>query len=264
MSGERHSVRIATKKMSIPEDLKEYFKSLITPLATTASLEEMFENFTSKVVAKLEKRLDEQEQLINLQKSKLEELESRLSLRQNIIEKLVNKSEIKTDDLEQYSRRSCLRVNGVEVVEGEENINETIEKCYDQVGLDFNANDIDRAHRLGNPYLDNISKKMVQSIIIKYKSWEHRTVFYKMRPRQFSNGRKKNDVLPFRCSLDLTKRRYNLLKDVRGITKHYPQINYAFADVNCQLGIRLNNNECIYFNDKEKLDKILEDLDFVE
>ena len=262
MSGERHSVRIAAKKMSISEDLKVYFKELILPLATTASIEEMFQLFTNKVVSKLEQRLDEQEEKINLQQTKIEKLESTLALRQNIIEKL-HRAETKIDDMEQYSRRSCLRISGVEVFEGDENINDTIKKCYNEVGLPFNECDIDRAHRLGKPYVDNVSKKKVQQIIVKFKSWEPRTKFYKNRPKSFVNGQKHE--VPFRCNLDLTSRRYNLLKDVRGITKHYPEINYAFADVNCKLGIRLHSdNECVYFNDKKELDEILEGLRFVE
>ena len=172
--------------------------------------------------------------------------------------------EIKNDDLEQYSRRSCLRVNGVEVFEGEEDINKTIKSCYEKVGLDFQVNEIDRAHRLGKPYVDRLTKKSVQPIIIKYKSWGPRTLFYKARPKAFSNGKKNQSVVPSTCNLDLTKRRYDLLKDVRGIVKHYPQIDYVFADVNCSLCIRFRNNECMYFNDKEKLDEILEKLDFVE
>ena len=80
MSGDRSSERIAAKKMTTTEELKEYFKHLIVPLATTVSIEEMFQSFSSEVVAKLEKRLDDQEVIIKAQTAKLEEMESRLSL----------------------------------------------------------------------------------------------------------------------------------------------------------------------------------------
>ena len=142
-------------------------------------------------------------------------------------------------------------------------MNKTIESCFNHVGLKFDANEIDRAHRLGKPYKDRITKASVQPIIIKFKSWSSRTAFYKARPKTFTNGNRNQNV-PFSCNLDLTKRRYNLLKDVRGIVKHYPQINYAFADINCSLGICLHSNELKYFNDRARLDEILGNLDFVE
>ena len=261
----RQSQRILSQKMAtVPDDLKEYFKKLIVPLATTASLESMFTSFTNTVISKLEKRLDEQAAIINQQNTKIEEMESRLALRQNIVEKLTQQLEYKTDDIEQYSRRSCLRINGIEVVEGNEDINETLKECYRKVGVDFQQHEIDCAHRVGNHYIDKISKKTFQSIIVKYKSWGSRCQFYKARPKAYNNGVKKAGSLPFTCSVDLSKSRYNLLRDVRGIIKHYPQISYAFADLNCNLAIRLHDNECKFFKDKSKLDEILGNLDFVE
>ena len=265
MSGGRQSERIATQKMAIAEEVKTYFKKLVQPLATTASLEEMLKSFSNEVVTKLEKRLDEQEIIIKQQNAKLEEMESRLALRQNTIEKLVDQLEVKSDNLEQYSRRSCLRINGIEVVDGVENINTTLENCYNHIGQKFDTHEIDRAHRIGKTYVDKVTKKVHQSIIVKYKSWGPRTAFYKARPKPFVNGLKIKDALPFTCNLDLTKRRYNLLGDVRGIIKHYPQINFVFADVNCNLGIRFHGDEqSKSFNDKSQLDKILENLDFQE
>ena len=56
--------------VSIDDEFKEYFKSLIVPLATTVSLEEMFSTFSNKVISKLEKKLDEQEATIQLQNKK--------------------------------------------------------------------------------------------------------------------------------------------------------------------------------------------------
>ena len=44
------------------------------------------------------------------QSGRIEELESRLAMKQNIIDHL----EIKCDDNEQYSRRSCLRIHGLD------------------------------------------------------------------------------------------------------------------------------------------------------
>lgn len=55
---------------------------------------------------------------------------------------------VRNDDLEQYSRRSCLRISGVQ-----ENDNEDVSKIVldiaRQVGADISLQDIDRTHRVG-------------------------------------------------------------------------------------------------------------------
>ena len=63
---------------------------------------------------------------------------------------------IKCDDNEQYSRRSNLYMHGVEVKENEDEngIMNVLEDCYSTVNLQFDANAIDRAHRIGLPYTD--------------------------------------------------------------------------------------------------------------
>ena len=68
-------------------------------------------------------------------------------------------------------------------------------------------NEIDRVHYIGKPVFDTVSKQKVKSIIVKLKSWESRTAFYKSRRRNFLNGKKKSGAKSFSVSLDLTKRR---------------------------------------------------------
>ena len=37
--------------------------------------------------------------------------------------------------------------------------------------INISENDIDRAHRIGKPYVDNTSKKQCKSIIVKFTSF---------------------------------------------------------------------------------------------
>ena len=129
--------------------------------------------------------------------------------------------------------------------------------CFNEVKLNFGKAAIDRSHRIGEEYKDDVTNKMVRPIIVKFRSWGERTAFYKARPRLFSNGIKKPGTLPFRVSLDLTKRRYDLLKHAREVIKSNPNFLYAFADVNCSLVIKDKNNKHHYFNTKDDLAKIL-------
>ena len=66
-------------------------------------------------------------------------------------------------------------------------------------------NEIDRVHYIGKAVFDTDSKQKVRSIIVNFKSWELRTAFHKVLPRNFMNGRKKPGAESFTVSLDLTK-----------------------------------------------------------
>ena len=95
----------------------------------------------------------------------------------------------------------------------------------------------------------------VRLIIVNFKSWGLRTAFYKARPRNFMNGRKKPGAKSFSVSLDPTKRRYTLL--TKGHVKDNPSVPYAFYDINCSLAIKFNGNTYKYFNSENELRKLL-------
>ena len=55
--------------------------------------------------------------------------------------------------------------------ESEDDVMNTLEKCYSSLNLPFDPNDTDRAHRIGLSYTDNHSGKKVKSITVKFRSW---------------------------------------------------------------------------------------------
>ena len=234
--------------MSITAEVREYFDNLIKPLLTNKSLEELFYKFKEGIISKFEDKLREQ----NL---KIQELESKIHSQENAFKKL----EIISDDNEQYSRRSCLRIHGIEFKEGDSgDVMEELEKCYNVMGIPFNENEIDRAHGIGKPFLDKERKKKVRSVIVRFKSWKAHTAFYKARPKNYVNGRKKPGLTSFSVSLDLTKRRYSLLAKAKSIIKDNPAVMFAFADINCSLALKLNDDKFHYFNSEDELNKILQ------
>ena len=89
--------------------------------------------------------------------------------------------------------------------------------------------------------MDKTKKKKVRSLIIKFKSWKSRTTFYKSRPRN-QVYRQKKPGSSFNVSLDLTKRRCNLLMKAKGLIANNPSVAYAFCDINCSLVIKFNDN----------------------
>ena len=246
--------------MVVSKENQAFFAKLVEPLATREYLNEMFEEFKRDVTSKFENHIE-------IQDRKIEELKAELEISKNVSNQLASKlhdNEIKCDDNEQYSRRSCLRIHGVKIKEdGEkEDVMELIKKCYSDMKLDYNPQEIDRAHRIGKVYTDVKTNVKTKSIIVKFKSWGPRTEFYKARPKAFVNGEKK--PCKFKVSLDLTKRRHDLLKNVQGTIKNYPDVCFAFADINCSLGLKLNDKIYHYFNDEHQLMGILDNLNYVE
>ena len=73
------------KKMSVLQELHDYFSELIQPLATNKCLEQMFQKLKKELVTKFEERFKEQNKKID----KLEE-----SFQENTIKQLL----IKCDD----------------------------------------------------------------------------------------------------------------------------------------------------------------------
>lgn len=248
--------------MTVSDEIKEYFTQLLEPLATNESILEMFTKFKEDVLTK-----------VTEQANRIDELEALLSVRKVVVDKLTEKCdynekllatlEIKCDNNEQYSRRTCLRIHGIEFDDRkakDEKVNDLVKICYETMGLKFDENVIDRAHRIGSKYTDKVTGKQTKSIIVKFKSWAPRSEFYKKRPRNFENGKKKPGAAPFSVSLDLTKRKYELLKRAEGIINQYQDIKYAFCDINCSLGLKLTNDKFVFFNDDKQLKDLLIDL----
>ena len=189
--------------------MKCYFEKLIEPLVTNNSLEELFNKLKDEIMKKFDKQILEQN-------AKNEKLESIRTIRENTTDQLL----IKLDDNEQYSRRSCLHIHGVEVKENEDEDG----IMNSSVNLQFDANDTDRAHRIGLPYTDKNSGKKVKSIIVKFRPWKARLRFCKGRPRHYADSSKKPG---FNVSVDLTKRRYSLLTKSKGLIKGNSNIKYV-------------------------------------
>ena len=102
------------------------------PLVTNENLEQLLKSFQNGLMKKIEDKFKEQN-------DRIEELESKLAMKQNIIDHL----EIKCDDNEQYSRRSCLRIHGLDFSSDEdEGVLKKLEKCYSDMRIEFNQNEI--------------------------------------------------------------------------------------------------------------------------
>ena len=148
--------------MSVAAEVRDFFESFIKPLVTNESLEKLLGAFQEKIVKRFEEKLDEHN-------AKIVELQSKIATQDNALQRL----EIKCDDNEQYSRRSCIRIHGVQYNENDDiSVINKVEQCCDEIGVKFDMNEIDRVHYIGKPVFDAIPKQKVRSMIVKFKSWE--------------------------------------------------------------------------------------------
>ena len=172
----------------------------------------------------------------------------------------MSKLEINIDDGEQYSRRMCLRIDGIDL-ESDENENNSscmkkVQKIFEEMGVQVPAVSIDRAHRIGKrfPATDEKGRKIIgqdQQMIVKFNNWGSRMMCY--------NNRKK--LKKKRIKIDLTKRRLTLLNQARAKTSGKPSIDFVFADVNCRLQLRAKSGYFYSFNTMEELNDILVEIE---
>ena len=125
---------------------------------------------------------------------------------------------------------------------------DVVKSCHEKINVPFDQNNIDRVHRIGKKQTDENTGKKVQSVIVKFKSWKSRKEFYDARPINFVNDKKKPGLNFFNVFVDLTRRRYLLLKTAKGIIKDNPDLSSVYADINCSLGVKFKNGSFEYFN----------------
>ena len=216
-----------------------------------AVLDEKLSTLKSEIVSEVK------DSIINLFHEKLKEkdekiiqLESTVAMLQMNVSNLKQTNEKNLEELEQYGRRLCLRVDGVphKEVESSTEVFKTIKKKIKEVGADIPDLVIDRAHRIGLPYVDNTTKVKTQSIIVRFTTFRHRTMFYSKRKKL------SGDV---RVKLDLTKERYSLLKSARERVEGLKNVKYVYADINCRLKVRMEDDKEFFFDSMDDLiDKV--------
>ena len=88
----------------------------------------------------------------------------------------------------------------------------------------------------------------MQSIVVRFTTFRHRTFLYANR---------KNIKSGARIRLDLTKDCYNLLVSARKKVNNCPEVNYVYADINCRLKVKLADESHKLFESMEELNGIL-------
>ena len=91
------------------------------------------------------------------------------------------------------------------------------------------------------------SEIKTQPIIVRFGTFRHRTLFY--RSRKILKNKS--------VQLDLTKKRYSILKEARKKVEGNDRVKFVFADINCRLKVKFSDNTEKFFQDIQELDNIL-------
>lgn len=223
----------------------EKLEDLKSTLATKSDIDELKSLILEqgKIIANQQEEIKTLEEVYSKQNDRITVLESQVSVLQNSV-KLLKRAE---DNNEQYNRRTCLRIRGIAPAKDEVNASclLKVKDVLKETGIEVPDNEIDRAHRIGKPFVD---QKGVQhhSVIVKFKSWNTRTDVYRARKKL------KNHII----SLDLTRNRMNLLNASRRFLADEGKdggVSFVFADVNCNIVAKLTTGKLIFFETLEQL-----------
>ena len=87
------------------------------------------------------------------------------------------------EELEQYGRRLCLWNDGVptKTNESSDDVLDSVKSLFKEAKVDIPESVIDCAHRIDSRYLDASSNNYCKSIITRFTTFCHRTMFYRAK-----------------------------------------------------------------------------------
>eukprot|EP00794_Sanderia_malayensis_P013291 gene13291-14665_t len=230
--------------MELTAEVKVYLDKHFDLLPTKDDITSLKDEVVLLVTEKLQKQ---QEKI-----SALEEQIDKLEASNAVLESHVAHLRKSHENQEQYSRRLCLRIDGIELPpkgtnESGEKVIGKVKEIFDELEVDVPDTVIDRAHRIGPKSKDRDGKPR-QQVIVRFTTWRHRTAIYRAR---------KKATAPVKIRLDLTKPRLDLLISANDILKDYKGDYYAFADVNCRTRANIGG-KFSFFDTIEELQNLID------
>ena len=214
-------------------------------------IDEKFSDFKTAIMIEIREQI-KQEVSVALEKEikKREEL-TVCMLPEHVKNYQEQKNELKAsqDELEQYGRRLCIRIHGVPVAENEtsNNVLQNVRSIIEESSSEIPDVAIDRAHRVGNAYFDKTSGVKCKSIIVRFTSFWHRTMFHHSR---------KNLKRNVKVKLDLTKK-HLIFTEAMQVVKNNEAVKFVMADINCRLKVVFKDDNSLFFSDYDNLRDIL-------
>ena len=210
-------------------------KNDIQLLATKDDLKHLLARFDviEQALKAKDDKIVELEAKVDAQQAKICDLEAKFRNLETKIDNHTIHSEKQYDELEQYGRRTSLRIDGINIAAHEttDSLEQSvINKIRSDCSIDIQPHDINRLHRIGPKYTDRTSNQQGQQVIVKFRSFKVRQRVYQARPRRRPREQASRKI---RIALDLTSRRYALLKKARAELEG--RDSYVYADMNCRM-----------------------------
>ena len=149
-------------------------------------------------------------------------------------------TEKQIDEIEQYGRRLCLRITGIptETNEKSDDVLTKVRELISESNVDIPDSTIDRAHRIGE------RRGNKQAVIVRFTTHRHRTRFYRAR-KNIKSGPK--------IHIDLTKQRFELLKEAQKFVSDQEDDVFVYADINCRLKVHFRDHSEKFFKSLDEL-----------
>ena len=233
-----------TQQMELTAEVKAYLDKHFDLLSTKDDITSLKE----EVILLVTEKIQDQEKQISALEERIDELEANNAVLESHVAHLHKSYE----NQEQYSRRLCLRIDGIKLPpkgtnESGEEVLGKVKEIFDELEVDVPDAVIDRAHRIGPKSTDGDGKPR-QQVIVRLTTWRHRTAIYRARKKATSS---------VKIRLDLTKPRLDLLISANDILKKYKGY-YAFADVNCRTRAKIGG-KFNFFDSIEDLQNLIDD-----
>ena len=211
--------------------------------------EDKLKKYNHTIIENLKEEIRlEIEKITEIYEQKIVTLESSVAMLQKHITTLKRSNEEKIEELDQYGRRLCLRINGIEMKKDETSgdVFNLVKEKIVEAKVDIPNCVVDRAHRIGK-VLNNRDGKPSKAIIVRFTTFRHRTIFYRARKK----------IGNISVQLDLSKTRYNLLKEAKALTEDLEDVKFVYADINCRLKVHLKDDSEMFFSSIDNLKSIL-------
>ena len=189
------------------EELKSYFNTKFKK--QEKSLTRTFNNINAGLKKEITKEIQHE---VSKQCKQLDSENKMLKNQAVELRELNINNQSRNEELEQYGKRLCLGIDSVPTVKDEssDDVLEFTKSLFKEAKVVVTYTVLDHGHRTGPSYTDRITSKKCKSIIVRFTTFRHRTLFYRAR---------KNLKSGFKVKLDLTKSRFNLLKKANNHVK---------------------------------------------
>ena len=220
-----------------------------------AKIDEKFREFKSDFINNIKEKIkNEVIEAIGVEIRKREELESTVAVLQQhvkIFQKQMTVLQSENEELQQYGRTLYIRVEGVPTTDNEtsEEVLKKVQSLMNESECDIPDVAIDRAHRIPNGYKDREANTLCKSVIVRFTTFRHQTMFYRNR------NKLKNNI---KVKLDLTRKSYMTFARALESVKKVSIADYVIVDINCSFKVVFKSGRSKFFSDDDSLNEAIE------